>query len=70
MKNYTFIFLIITLVTLLLGYTGLDYPGATVVRFICLVAGITLFLSCLDSVLISKNMRRFKRKRNRKNALD
>ncbi|MGJ8666676.1 MAG: DUF1328 domain-containing protein [Patiriisocius sp.] len=67
MKNYTSQFLIVTLITGILGFTGLEFTGASVVRFIFLVSAIGLLISCLDSVLISKNMRklRFRKLRNR-----
>jgi uncharacterized membrane protein YtjA (UPF0391 family) len=66
MKNYTSQFLIITVITLLLGYTGLDFPGDTAIRFICLVSGIALLLSCLDAVLVSKQMKKIRIKESRK----
>ncbi|WP_034259154.1 hypothetical protein [Aequorivita capsosiphonis] len=58
MKKYTFHFLVITIISALLGFTGLDYPGATVVRLICLFGGIALMISCLDSVILSRKNRR------------
>lgn len=58
MKKYTIYFLIITIVSALLGFTGLDYPGGTLVRLICLFAGIALMISCLDAVIISRKKRR------------
>lgn len=61
MKNYTKHFLIITIVTALLGFTGLTFPGDAVVRFICLVAGIGLMVSCLDAVIISQKKKRIKK---------
>lgn len=60
MKKYTIHFLLITLATLFLGFSGFEYPGASVVRFICLVAGIGTLVSCLDAVLLSKRKRSFK----------
>lgn len=57
MKKYTFPLLIITIISALLGFTGLDYPGAMVVRLICLFAGIALMISCLDAVIISRKNR-------------
>lgn len=62
MKNYTIHFLIITIVSALLGFTGLDFPGATAVRVICLFAGIALMISCLDAVIISKKRRNASKK--------
>jgi len=67
MKNYTSQFLIITVIALLLGYTGLDFPGGTAILFICLVSGIALLLSCLDAVLVSKRMKKIRIKASRKN---
>ena len=61
MKKYTFHFLIITIVSALLGFTGLDFPGATVVRLICLFAGIGLMISCLDAVIVIRKKRRIKK---------
>lgn len=58
MKNYTIHFLIITVVSALLGFTGLEFPGDTVVRLICLFAGIALMISCLDAVIVSRKQRR------------
>jgi uncharacterized membrane protein YtjA (UPF0391 family) len=62
MKNYTIYFLIVTILSALLGYTGLDYPGATAVRLICLFAGIGLMISCLDAIIISRKRRKVKKK--------
>ncbi|MEH6764422.1 DUF1328 domain-containing protein [Aequorivita antarctica] len=62
MKNYTIHFLIVTILSALLGFTGLEYPGATVVRLICLFAGIGLMISCLDAVIISRKQRNAKKK--------
>ncbi len=62
MKNYTVHFLIITIASALLGYTGLDFPGATLVRVICLFAAIALMISCLDAVIISKKRRNASKK--------
>lgn len=58
MKNYTIHFLIITIVTALLGFTGLEYPGDTTVRVICLFAGIALMISCLDAVIVIRKKRK------------
>lgn len=62
MKKYTIHFLIVTLVSGILGFTGLDFPGATLVRLICLFAGIGLMISCLDAVIVSRKNRRIKKK--------
>lgn len=61
MKNYTIHFLIITIVTALLGFTGLEFPGAKLVRIICLFAGIALMISCLDAVIVSRKNKRLKK---------
>jgi len=61
MKKYTLHFLILTIVTAIIGFSGLDFIGGSVIRFICLVAGIGLFISCLDSVLLSRRNRKFKK---------
>lgn len=58
MKKFTSHFLILTIITALLGYTGLEYPGAMMVRIICLFAGIALMVSCLDAVIVSRKNRR------------
>jgi uncharacterized membrane protein YtjA (UPF0391 family) len=58
MKNYTIHFLIVTILSGLLGFTGLEYPGASIVRLICLFAGIGLMISCLDAVIISRKNRK------------
>jgi len=62
MKNYTIHFLIVTILSALLGFTGLEYPGATMVRLICLFAGIGLMISCLDAIIISRKQRKVKKK--------
>ena len=62
MKNYTIHFLIVTILSALLGFTGLDFPGATFVRLICLFAGIGLMISCLDAIIISRKRRKEKKK--------
>ncbi len=64
MKKYTVHFLIATILSALLGFTGLEFPGDTIVRLICLFAGIGLMISCLDAVIISR-----KRQVNKKNEL-
>ncbi|MDP2686572.1 MAG: DUF1328 domain-containing protein [Aequorivita sp.] len=58
MKNYTIHFLIITIVSALLGFTGLEFPGDSAVRVICLFAGIALMISCLDAVIVIRKKRR------------
>ena len=58
MKKYTFQFLIITIISALLGFTGLEFPGAILVRLICLFAGIGLMISCLDAVIVIRNNRK------------
>lgn len=62
MKNYTIHFLIITIATALLGFTGLKFPGVTAVRLLCLFAGIALMISCLDAIIISRKKRIVKKK--------
>ena len=61
MKNYTIHFLIITIVTALLGFTGLEFLGDKLVRIICLFAGIALMISCLDAVIVSRKNKRLKK---------
>ncbi len=61
MKNYTFHFLIATIITALLGFTGLEFPGDKIIRIVCLFAGIGLMISCLDAIIISKKQRRIKK---------
>lgn len=61
MKNYTIHFLIITIVTALLGFSGLEFPGDKLVRIICLFAGIALMISCLDAVIVSRKNKRLKK---------
>lgn len=58
MKKYTFQFLVVTIITSLLGFTGLEFPGATAVRIIFLFAIIGLMISCLDAVIVSRKKRR------------
>ena len=67
MKNYTIHFLIITVVSALLGFTGLDFPGSKWVRLICLFSSIGLMISCLDAVIVSHKKRKIKSKSNLKN---
>jgi len=66
MKNYTVHFLIITIVSALLGFTGLEFPGDTAVRVICLFAGIALMISCLDAVIVIRKKRRTHKSSNLK----
>ena len=68
MKNYTKHFLMGTVVTLALGFTGLEYMGDTIVRFMFLIFAIGLFISCLDAVLISKRMHRIRVKEKAKDV--
>lgn len=58
MKKYTLHFLIVTIVSALLGFTGLDFPGDTFVRIICLFAFIGLMISCADAVMVIRRKRR------------
>ena len=67
MKNYTLHFLIITVVSALLGYTGLEFPGDSIVRIICLFAGISLMISCLDAVIVIRKKRNIKKNSDFKN---
>ena len=62
MKKYTIHFLLITIITVALGFSGIEFTGASVIRFISLVSGIGLMVSCLDAVILSKrNIRNNKR---------
>lgn len=70
MKRYTFHFLILTLLTAALGFSGLEFMGDTFVRFVCLVSGIGLFISCLDAVIISRRNRRNLKKQAEKVRAD
>ena len=67
MKNYTIHFLIITIASALLGYTGLEFPGAMAIRIICLFAGIALMISCLDAVIVIRKKRNINKKSDLKN---
>ena len=58
MKKYTFPLLIITIVSALLGFTGLKFPGDMVVRLICLFAGVALMISCLDAIIVIRKNRK------------
>ena len=62
MKKYTTHFLIITIISALLGFTGLQFPGESFVRFVCLLSGIALMISCLDAVLLSRRQYRLRKK--------
>lgn len=62
MKKYTTHFLVITLITGLLGFTGLQFPGESFVRFVCLLSGIALMISCMDAVLLSRRQYRLRKK--------
>lgn len=61
MKNYTLHFLILTIITAIIGFSGFEFFGSTAFRFICLVSGIGLLISCLDSVLLSRRNRKLKK---------
>lgn len=63
MKKYTIHFLIVTLISALLGFTGLEFPGLIVVRVICLFAGIGLMISCLDAVILIRKQRGAKKQK-------
>lgn len=67
MKKYTFQFLILTAITALLGFTGLDFPGGMIVRLICLFAGIALMISCLDSIIVSHRNKKELKKNSKMN---
>lgn len=60
MKKYTSHFLIGLIITLLLGYTGLEFPGDSIIRFLSLIFGVGLIVSCLDAVLVSERMKKLK----------
>lgn len=67
MKKYTFHFLIITIVSALLGFTGLEFPGEMLVRLVCLFAGIALMISCLDAVIVrQRNLKKRKKVKTEK----
>jgi len=61
LKKYTIHFLIATIATALLGFTGLEYTGEIVVRIFCLFAGIGLMISCADAVLVVRKKRKSKK---------
>jgi len=65
MKDYTSHFLIATIITVALGFSGIEFTGAAVVRFLALIAGIGLMLSCLDAVIISKRMHKIRVKKEK-----
>ncbi len=67
MKNYTIHFLIITIVSAILGFTGLEFPGDSAVRIICLFAGIALMISCLDAVIVIRKKRKANKSSDLKN---
>lgn len=69
MKKYTFQFLIATLITALLGFTGLEFPGAVAVRLLCLFSFIALLVSCLDAVIVSHKRRRNVKKSRAESSL-
>ena len=58
MKKYTIHLLIVTIVSALLGFTGLDFPGLKFVRILCLFAFIGLMVSCADAVMVIRKKRR------------
>jgi len=58
MKKYTSHFLLITILTAIFGFSGLEFMGDSLVRFTCLVASIGLLISCLDAVILSKKKRK------------
>ncbi|MFC7358387.1 hypothetical protein ACFQO1_11865 [Jejudonia soesokkakensis] len=58
MKKYTIHFLLVTITTALLGFTGLEFTGDSFIRFTCLLSFIGLMVSCLDSVLLSRKKRK------------
>jgi len=62
LKKYTFQFLIVTIVSAILGFTGLDFPGDKFVRILCLFAAIGLMISCADAVIVSRKNRRAQNK--------
>ncbi|WP_133240830.1 hypothetical protein [Marixanthomonas spongiae] len=66
MKNYTFHFLLITIITAILGFSGFEFPGSTVIRFACLVSSVGLLISCLDAVLITRRNRKMKKQMSTK----
>jgi len=61
MKNYTFHFLIVTLISGILGYSGLEFPGDKFLRVVCLFAGVALMISCLDSLIVIRKNRKIKK---------
>ena len=61
MKKYTLHLLILTVLTAILGFSGFEFIGDSVVRFACLLSGIGLFVSCLDAVIISRRNRKLKK---------
>jgi len=67
MKNYTFHFLVLTLVSGILGYSGWEFPGDKLLRIICLFAGIALMISCLDSLIVIRKKRKIKKSSNLNN---
>ena len=62
MKKYTIHFLIFTIITAILGFTGMEFIGDSFVRFACLLSVIGLLISCLDSVILSRKKRRLQKR--------
>ncbi len=58
MKKYTIHFIVIAIVTGLIGFSGFDIPGISAFRVISLIAFIFIFISCLDAVLLVRKNRR------------
>lgn len=62
MKKYTFHFLVLTLASGILGFSGLEFPGDKLLRIVCLFAAVALMISCLDSLIVIRKKRRLKKK--------
>ena len=62
MKNFTLHLLILTIVTAILGFSGLDIVGGSIIRFVFLLSGIGLLISCLDAVILSRRNRKLSKR--------
>ncbi len=54
MRNYSILFLILTVVTALIGFTGLDFYGIEAVRILSLVFADLFVISILAKIILPK----------------
>lgn len=61
MRKYSPLFLIVTVITGILGFSGIDFEGIEVVRVLFLIFADLLVISLLARIILSKSKMKLER---------